>query len=314
MEAPKVFISHASEDKGRFVIPFAMALRAHGVDAWVDRWEMLPGDSLVDKIFEEGLKNAAAVVIVLSSISVKKPWVREELNAAFVNKINRGTKLIPVVIDACEVPEALKSVVWETVKDLNNIGECVGRVVDSIFGHTRKPELGNAPAYTSVAPNFNISGLNHTDATVLRLLFDHYLSNHPHDYIHGNDIAAAAGSQGMNLALIMESLDILASQHYAEVIHYLSPGPYPARITTRGISKILGTQEEPIVRKVGLAILNDQLKDGTSIAAATNLGRPLVEHALHRLEHGGHIHAVRGLGGETFIANTKATLRRMLTT
>jgi len=62
MEAPKVFISHASEDKDRFVIPFATRLRENGVDAWVDRWEMNPGDSLVDRIFEEGLKNAAAVI------------------------------------------------------------------------------------------------------------------------------------------------------------------------------------------------------------------------------------------------------------
>ena len=55
---PKVFVSHASEDKERFVLAFAAKLRAQGVDAWVDRWEMLPGDSLVDKLFEEGLRNA----------------------------------------------------------------------------------------------------------------------------------------------------------------------------------------------------------------------------------------------------------------
>jgi hypothetical protein len=34
---------------------------------------MLPGDSLVDKIFEEGLKEVAAVVIVVSATSVCKP-------------------------------------------------------------------------------------------------------------------------------------------------------------------------------------------------------------------------------------------------
>ena len=50
--APKVFISHASEDKDRFVLGLATKLRDSGVDAWLDKWEMLPGDSLVDKIFE----------------------------------------------------------------------------------------------------------------------------------------------------------------------------------------------------------------------------------------------------------------------
>jgi hypothetical protein len=56
--SPRVFLSHASEDKDRFVLPFARALRANGVDVWLDKWEILPGDSLVDKLFEEGLKGA----------------------------------------------------------------------------------------------------------------------------------------------------------------------------------------------------------------------------------------------------------------
>jgi histidyl-tRNA synthetase len=70
---PKVFISHASEDKERFVLDFATKLRNTGIDAWLDKWEMLPGDSLVDKIFEEGIKNASAFIVVLSSNSVNKP-------------------------------------------------------------------------------------------------------------------------------------------------------------------------------------------------------------------------------------------------
>ena len=57
MNVPKVFLSHASEDKPRFVDNFAQRLRADGVDAWLDTWEILPGDSFVDKIFEEGLNS-----------------------------------------------------------------------------------------------------------------------------------------------------------------------------------------------------------------------------------------------------------------
>src|SRR5881227_3407674 len=96
---PKVFISHASEDKERFVLAFATKLRGKGIDAWIDRWEMYPGDSLVDKIFEEGLGHAEAFIIVLSRNSVEKRWVREELNTAVVKRIEKGTKIIPVVLD-----------------------------------------------------------------------------------------------------------------------------------------------------------------------------------------------------------------------
>ncbi len=34
---------------------------------------MLSGDSLIDKIFEEGLKEANAVIIVVSKFSIEKP-------------------------------------------------------------------------------------------------------------------------------------------------------------------------------------------------------------------------------------------------
>ncbi len=76
--APKAFISHSSDDKDRFVLGFATKLRERGVDAWLDRWEIKAGDSLVRKIFEEGIKNANAFLVVLSSQSIAKRWVREE--------------------------------------------------------------------------------------------------------------------------------------------------------------------------------------------------------------------------------------------
>ena len=107
-ENPKVFISHASEDKGRFVLSFAQRLREKGVNAWVDAWEMLPGDSLVDKIFNEGLRPADAVVVVLSDASVTKPWVQKELNTAVVKNIEDRTRLIPVRLDDCQIPECLR--------------------------------------------------------------------------------------------------------------------------------------------------------------------------------------------------------------
>src|SRR4051812_30771655 len=85
--APKVLVSHASEDTQRFVLPFAERLRANGIDAWLDIWEINPGDSLIKKIFEDGLKNAQAMIVVLSRYSINKPWVREELDAGMVKKI-----------------------------------------------------------------------------------------------------------------------------------------------------------------------------------------------------------------------------------
>ncbi len=88
--SPKVFVCHATEDKGRFVRKFSARLRESGIDAWVDEWEIGPGDRLVRKIFDDGIKNAKAFIIVISRISVEKPWVKEELDAAVVQRIERG--------------------------------------------------------------------------------------------------------------------------------------------------------------------------------------------------------------------------------
>lgn len=309
--APKVFVSHASEDKQRFVIPFATALRERGIDAWVDRWEMLPGDSLVDKIFEEGLKKASAVLIVLSNTSVAKPWVREELNAAVVKRIEEGTKIIPIVLDGCEVPQALRSLVWESAKDVNDFGGCLNRVVDAVFGHTAKPPIGAAPAYVKTAVLSNIGGLTTADSFVLKALYDAFLTQ-GREYVSPQEVLAAAADHGLDASIVSDSLEVLEHQGYAEVLKHLGPGPYHARIQRHGVSAMLGSAEQQLVHQVGLCIVNDGLTQASDIATATGQPHSLVDHAIHRLEGHGHVKAVRGLGGVTFIHQVSPMLRRAL--
>ncbi|KVW33721.1 hypothetical protein WK94_31405 [Burkholderia ubonensis] len=308
--APKVFVSHASEDKQRFVIPFATALRERGIDAWVDRWEMLPGDSLVDKIFEEGLKEATAVVIVLSKISVAKPWVREELNTAVVKRIQKGTKIIPVVLEGCGVPEALQSLLWESVKDVSDFGDCLSRVVDAVFGHTSKPAIGVPPAYVAAAVPA-INGLTAADSFVLTALYDEFL-NRGRDYVSPNIIIAAAANHDLDLSIVGDSLAVLEHQGFIELLKHLGPGPYHARIQPYGVSVMLGDQEETLVRQVGLCVVNDNLTQSPAIATALGLSLPLVNHAIDRLAGGGHVKATKAMSGVVFVHYVNPSLRRAL--
>ena len=66
--APKVFISHSSADKDRFVLRFAARLREKGIDAWVDQSGKNPGDSLEEKCSTEGLKECGGVVALLGLV------------------------------------------------------------------------------------------------------------------------------------------------------------------------------------------------------------------------------------------------------
>ncbi len=141
---PKAFISHAGEDKP-FVLQFAEKLRDNGINAWVDEWEILPGDKLIDKIFEQGIGQCVAFVIILSHNSVKKPWVVEELDAALVKRIEERTKIIPVRIDDCEVPVALRATAWINIDPEGDYDAGLHTVLSSIYGTTIKPPIGDTP-------------------------------------------------------------------------------------------------------------------------------------------------------------------------
>lgn len=307
---PKVFVSHASEDKERFVIPFATALRARGVDAWVDKWEMLPGDSLVDKIFEEGLDQALAVIIVLSKVSVTKPWVREELNAAVVKRIETGSKLIPIVLDRCDVPGALKSTVWEGVSDTGDFAECLDRVTDSIFNRIRKPPIGESVPY--LAPSVPaIRGLTAADATLLTILYDSFVERGT-IRADAEAVCAAMESRGVGIALALESMEMLEHKGYAESIKTFGPGFKPACITARGVSFLLGDKEAQLVREVGLAVVNGGHRLSDAVAAAVGQPQPLVEHAFGLLAAEGHLTLSAELGPVKRIGLIKPSLRRFL--
>ena len=105
---PRVFISHGSEDKDRFVLGFATQLLERGIDAWIDQWEIVLGDSLVQRIFSIGIAGADAFIVILSSTSVNKSWVQAELDAAVVRNIEDNTRLIVIRLDDVEVPTALR--------------------------------------------------------------------------------------------------------------------------------------------------------------------------------------------------------------
>lgn len=167
--APKVFISHAGEDKP-FVREFAERLRAKGVAAWVDEWEILPGDKLIDKIFEQGIGQCDAFIIVLSLNSVKKPWVVEELDAALVKRIEQQTKIIPIRIDDCEVPITLRATAWVNIDPASNYDTELHKVLSSIFGTTIKPPIGERP--TIFREMYTVGNYNLEETRILEFIVE----------------------------------------------------------------------------------------------------------------------------------------------
>ena len=173
MTAPKAFLSHATEDKQRFAMPFAVALRTKGIEVWVDQWEIKAGDSLVKKVFTDGIDDASIFIVVLSPVSVTKPWVSEELDAAVIRKIAGSCKIIPVVLDGAEVPAPLKHLLWVS-ESRHGFDGVVSEVVRSVFNLETKPPLGAPPAYMSVNHLATLAP-NRVDNVVLNAIVDHHL-------------------------------------------------------------------------------------------------------------------------------------------
>lgn len=234
--SPKVFVSHASEDKERFVIEFATRLRSKGIDAWVDKWEIKLGDSLVDKIFEEGLKNAEAVIIVLSQYSINKKWVKEELNASIVSRINKGLKIIPIVIDDCEVPESLQSTVWERISDLNDYDESLNSVVDSIFGHSEKPPLGEPPKYVQL-PIENIPGFTRAENLVLKTSCDRLCKDIDRSFFEPEDVFLKPDPPLIPKDQLIDALDILERNGYIKTLQTLGVVLDTYSVTSYGLEE-----------------------------------------------------------------------------
>ncbi len=317
MTRPKVFLSHASEDKERFVNEFALKLRQNGVDVWLDKWEMLPGDSLVDKIFEDGLKEAETVIIVLSKNSVTKPWVREELNSAIVNKLQKGTRVIPIVIDKCEVPESLKSTLWESIKDVSSYEDSFEKILASILGASIEPKIEVGPSYTASVIH-QIDGLEAVDNLVLKISCES-LTEWPDDPIEPEKIFTEDNRESPPKSQVMESLEILEDQGYLSLSHYMGGGPEAwgchYRVTLFGYEKYCKAyipNYAEIQNTIVSAIVNEQIYTNQELSSKLDIPVVITTHVVKLLENNSYIKASGELGGRIAIYFVSAKLRRAL--
>jgi TIR domain len=307
--APRVFISHASEDKERFVLPFAQDLRAEGVNAWVDQWAMLPGDSLVRKIFTEGLDNAVAVVVVLSRVSTTKPWVAEELDAAVVKRINDDSKLIPIVLDnldvKTDVPAAVRHLLLEIVPDSSERATVVRRVVRSIFGTVERPPLGPPPLFAD-ALAVRIPGLDRIDSLVLRLAGSEAVRDFGDQFDTAEFVETITDAQGVTDAEAIESLEVLEAEQYIEIRRTMGAGlagmrrftitPYGLEIYLRAYEVDYPRFEQTVIARIAERSSGDQ---GTEreLASSVDVAPMIVRHVLDMLASTGDLSLSKPHGG-----------------
>lgn len=135
-----IFISYSHQDHA-FVDQFAAHLVRERKTVWVDRWELKPGDSLIQRI-QHAVGEADALVVVLSKASVISEWCRKELSVALVRELNeKRVVVIPVLIEDCDIPVFLSDKMYADFRKDFGFGfagvlEAVAGIGNTVGGRT----------------------------------------------------------------------------------------------------------------------------------------------------------------------------------
>lgn len=113
-----VFLSHASSDKIEIVNELHNWLRnVANIPVWYDQSALSGGNSLPRSI-GKAISECRAMILVLSSASMKSPWVQKEYSLAERHRMEyRDFRIIPVLIDNCEIPEFLRDSLYIDVRE-----------------------------------------------------------------------------------------------------------------------------------------------------------------------------------------------------
>jgi hypothetical protein len=308
---PRVLLGHSSHDQDRFVAGFAVGLREHGIDVRYAEWELLPGDSLVERIFEQSLVGADVFLIVLSRYSLNSGWIREEMDTAALRQIEERCRVIPILLDSCDVPEVLMHTLWQRIQNVHSYRIELEGIVRAIRGGLAMPRLDEAPAPSGAAP---IPGLQSVETLVLRVVAETAIETDgrlvdPHSLLDALDV------RGVGEIEALQSLDILEEQGYVEVGRTIAMAHDGIRITTAGLhefaANFLPDYEQMIDRAASYLVLEGR---GTDRAIAGELRKPrvLVENILDLFAAQDWIEASKVAGPTTYVHSVSPELSKEL--
>ena len=292
----KIFLSHSHNDR-EFAERLARALVVHGQDVWFDKWDIQPGDSIVNKIFEEGLASAAAFAIVLSKESVRSSWVREELNVATIRRIEDLVRVMPILKEDVEIPISLRTLHWVDMRTDFDGG--VRSILNALAGVSDKPPLGETPAHlrSIVEP---VAGLSRLASTVgLHLLRATDVDEPFKRAIRNVELAEVLDVTPEELN---DAVDELESQGLAETNNDLGTYPYdfgfvePTYLLYHAMSNYLEYKPDSDVKVVINAIAALEDAEGPALQQHTQLSPGRLNRAVEYIKDHGYAEVLLALG------------------
>lgn len=111
IEARRVFLSHASPDKP-MVRQIRDALRDMGHRPWLDEDEILPGESIPNKI-QHGLRQADFILICLSRAAAQSGWVEAESHVSMMRQFkDRTSRILVARLEDVPPPDLLSHIAY----------------------------------------------------------------------------------------------------------------------------------------------------------------------------------------------------------
>ncbi len=153
MGIQQIFVSHAGEDAG-LATELALQLRNAGHDAKIDTLDLSLGDDAL-AFMNDGIANAAAVIVLFSRHTSKAEWQKLEIDAAVWSQVAQGGgRCIVVRLDDTSIPPILGPKVYQRLdagdhESLRNLVEGVcgvlfsGQTTSSLVAEAFKPDSQN---------------------------------------------------------------------------------------------------------------------------------------------------------------------------
>lgn len=138
-----VFLSHSSADKTA-VEGIAHKLREKGIEPFLDKWHLVPGEAWQEAL-EEALDESATCAVFLGPGELG-PWQNEEMRSALDERVRNGAfRVIPVLLPGArqpgkkDLPRFLRRLTWVDFQKGVNDGEALRLLICGIRGEAPGP-------------------------------------------------------------------------------------------------------------------------------------------------------------------------------
>lgn len=317
--ANAVYIVHSKEDRKRFVDPFSVALGRVDVQSAADNWSLAGRDSLIDRIFLEGLKEAAALFVVLSRFNATHDWSQYELEASVIERIQAACGFAVILLDGRGVPPGLPA--NTPVFAVNRPGDLIE--LSSLLQELapmltqRQGLAGTAePADSGDDKNeFQIPGLEPVGTTLLALACRKAIESNSL-LVKVDDVNSLAEPLKLDEETFRLALEGLAEQQHVKArranggqisvmeIERESFGQY-MNYVLEDFDEIVGDLAEEIVSGV---------RDNETLVERSQLPPLVVTYILDDLDAKGHITVIRQMKGNRRIKRISPEFQHMYST